>query len=160
MNATVLTSADNLSHGQANVFRTFSADPVLTERRQESTESWGNRRVAKTDIENSSANKFATFTLTEQSPVVPSVTTHQEVAGTVIRFDDLNVECEVSHKNQKVAVVLPRVFFEFHIQYGTPFSLSLIDDEGIRKPRVTPRKPDMARFQQLRDHAAELVNSL
>lgn len=158
MNTTAYTNSESSSQSRSNVFKIAPITSNSTEAKQEIAESWINRRIANTTGEKSSG--FETFTFTKRTPVIPTVVPQQQVAGNVIKFDGISVECEVSSGGEKAVISLPRTLFAFPVEYGTPFFLGLIEENGIRRPKVSKRSPDKTKYEQLRKQAEEMVNSL
>lgn len=62
-----------------------------------------------------------------------------DVDGVVAQYDEVSVACLLQLGGKEVRVQLPRSLFPEEIRYGTPVSIRMVEEGGIRRPQVTAR---------------------
>ena len=81
-----------------------------------------------------------------------------EVKGTVLTAEEDSVLCELELPAGPYRIRLSGALFPEGTKYGSPITLRLIEDEGIRKPQIELREPQADR--QYEERMAALVAAL
>lgn len=90
-------------------------------------------------------------------PVESAKPQQSKVSGAVLQADEMSVKCELYLNASHVEVQLPRILFPEKISYGLPISLKMVEDDGIRQPRITVRKADTEKFKELKAEIAAIL---
>lgn len=77
---------------------------------------------------------------TETPVPVAAAPISRSVDGVVDIYDEVSVQCRLRVGSSTVTIQLPRPLFPQAIRHGLPVSLEMIDDQGIRKPRISVRE--------------------
>lgn len=132
--------------------------PGQTAARSERTSVWTSRRPHRTEADirdAATANEIRSAGNPQQNASVSS-----KVPGTVLSIDESVVESEVEFQGKVIRVQLQRSIFPTAIKYGTAFFLELVEEDGVRKPKILPRTPDAQRHESLRAAARKIIESL
>lgn len=93
----------------------------------------------------------------EVGPVAPVEPQQSQVSGVVLQADETSVKCEIYLDASNVQVQLPRALFPEKISYGLPILLEMIEDRGIRQPRISMRQADTEKFKELKAEVAAIL---
>jgi hypothetical protein len=153
------TSAAALSTDKPNTwgFNDFSFSE--TKAQSEKRNDWHNRQPATTNIETGEGPslKLELHTIKDMQP---KTGLNQKVSGTVLSLVDTIVESELDFGGKKVKIQLPQSLFPDSTKYGMGFFLELIEEDGIRKPKITPRTVDTTKFADIKQKAQKIIDSL
>jgi hypothetical protein len=79
------------------------------------------------------------------------------VNGVILQANEITVKCELDLGGKHIDVQLPRNLFPEAITYGQPIILEMIEEHGIRRPRISLRQPNFEKFKDLRDKAVAIL---
>lgn len=91
-----------------------------------------------TDFDNAVvAAKTFKLSLEKQPTPVVQAKLKNSVEGVIINENEATVKCELYVDHRSVIVQLPRAIFPESIYHGLPIALEMIEDSGIRKPKIS-----------------------
>lgn len=98
--------------------------------------------------------------LKETTPQQLPLLQRDYVDGCVLHLDPASVLAELIAGDDTVKIRLPRALFPDGVVFGQPFRLRLETGNGMRRPVVQLRQPDLARLREENETLARLVNDL
>lgn len=120
---------------------------------------WYDRQSTSTDIVQRK-NATLVYQLPEVKNQQAKVSLSNKVPGSVLSVENMIVECEVDFGGKKLKIQLQQSLFPNSIRYGTAFFLELVEEDGVRKPKISARKPDLAKLDEIKKRAQEIIQTL
>jgi len=162
---------NNIQNSQSNVIENFQ--PILLPHKigagQTSEEKAANpvklaSKSKKTDTQQDYVSPFQLIVSikkkTRRFTPNPVDVFKNEVDGTVLQLNGDSIECEVYTREQNRIIHLPKGLFDFEPKIGQPFSLSLDNSTGYRRPLIKLRALNKGMMTEGNDEMAALVNDL
>lgn len=117
--------------------------------------------VSKTEIAKININHSFKDFYRPRAVIQTNIAQQNFVNGAIRSIDDVSVKCLLNIPDaNEVEVEFPRSLFPEDISFGDSFKLEMIEDNGIRKPKISSRESNSEATRQIREQLEAIIKEL